>query len=57
MKVANLKNSLWTAEKTLNEQFKRLKVDGFRIKQEQPKESKQKDPNLGCIYSIAAWTI
>ena len=45
MKVANPKNSLGTAAKTFNEQFKKLKVDGFRIKQEQPKESKQKDPN------------
>ena len=45
------KNSLWTAQKTLNEQSKRPKVNGSRIKKEQPKESNERLKRLN-VYNL-----
>ena len=45
------KNSLWTAQKTQKEQSKRPKVDGSRIKKEQPKESKWTVEKTECVQS------
>ena len=45
------KNSLWTSQKTQKEQSKRPKVDGSRIKKEQPKESKWTVEKTECVQS------